>query len=75
VAVGSGIIKSLLERDWVHVVGFKEVPGKPALYATTKQFLDYFSLTDLDNLPDLPTQQTNKIDQLLSDPSVRELSE
>jgi segregation and condensation protein B len=75
VAVGSGIIKSLLEREWVHVVGYKEVPGKPALYATTKQFLDYFSLTGLDNLPDLPTQQINKIDQLLSDPSVRELSE
>ncbi|MCQ8876938.1 SMC-Scp complex subunit ScpB [Pseudoalteromonas shioyasakiensis] len=75
VAVGSGIIKSLLEREWVHVVGHKEVPGRPALYATTKQFLDYFSLTGLDNLPDLPKQQQSKIDQLLSDPSVRELSE
>lgn len=75
VAVGSGIMKSLLEREWVQVVGHKEVPGKPALYATTKQFLDYFSLTGLDNLPDLPKQQQSKIDQLLSDPSVRELSE
>ena len=75
VAVGSGIMKSLLEREWVHVVGYKEVPGKPALYATTKQFLDYFSLTGLDNLPELPKQQISKIDQLLSDPSVRELSE
>ncbi|MFY8325729.1 SMC-Scp complex subunit ScpB [Pseudoalteromonas sp. ZZD1] len=75
VAVGSGIMKSLLEREWVQVVGHKEVPGRPALYATTKQFLDYFSLTGLDNLPDLPKQQQSKIDQLLSDPSVRELSE
>lgn len=75
VTVGSTIIKSLLEREWIHVVGHKEVPGKPALYATTKQFLDYFSLTGLDNLPPLPKQQQSKIDQLLSDPSVRELSE
>lgn len=75
VTVGSGIIKSLLEREWIHVVGHKEVPGRPALYATTKQFLDYFSLTGLDNLPPLPKQQQSKIDQLLSDPSVRELSE
>ena len=74
VTVGSGIIKSLLEREWIHVVGHKEVPGRPALYATTKQFLDYFSLTGLDNLPPLPKQQQSKIDQLLSDPSVRELS-
>jgi segregation and condensation protein B len=75
VTVGSTIIKSLLEREWIHVVGHKEVPGRPALYATTKQFLDYFSLTGLDNLPPLPKQQQSKIDQLLSDPSVRELSE
>lgn len=75
VTVGSAIIKSLLDREWIHVVGHKEVPGRPALYATTKQFLDYFSLTGLDNLPPLPKQQQSKIDQLLSDPSVRELSE
>ncbi|MBB1504573.1 SMC-Scp complex subunit ScpB [Pseudoalteromonas sp. SG41-1] len=75
VTVGSTIIKSLLEREWIHAVGHKEVPGRPALYATTKQFLDYFSLTGLDNLPPLPKQQQSKIDQLLSDPSVRELSE
>ncbi|MBB1281178.1 SMC-Scp complex subunit ScpB [Pseudoalteromonas sp. SR41-1] len=57
VTTGSNIIKTLLERDWVKVVGHKEVPGKPALYATTKQFLDYFSLTGLENLPALPTEQ------------------
>jgi len=75
VTVGSGIIKSLLEREWIHVVGHKEVPGRPALYATTKQFLDYFSITGLHDLPALPEQQQSKITQLLSDPSVREPSE
>jgi segregation and condensation protein B len=75
VTTGSAIIKTLLEREWVKVVGHKEVPGKPALYATTKLFLDYFSLTGLDELPALPTQQESKINQLLSDPSVREPSE
>lgn len=75
VTTGSNIIKTLLEREWVKVVGHKEVPGKPALYATAKQFLDYFSLTGLENLPALPTEQQSKINQLLSDPSVREPSE
>ncbi|MFQ3235399.1 MAG: segregation and condensation protein B [Paraglaciecola sp.] len=51
VAVSSQIIKSLLERNWVKVVGHKEVPGRPALYATTREFLDYFSLTSLQDLP------------------------
>ncbi len=51
VAVSSHIIKSLMERDWIKVVGHKEVPGRPALYATTKTFLDYFSLKSLDELP------------------------
>ena len=75
VTTGSAIIKTLLDREWVKVVGHKEVPGKPALYATTKLFLDYFSLTGLDELPALPAQQESKINQLLSDPSVREPSE
>jgi len=75
VTTRSAIIKTLLEREWVKVVGHKEVPGKPALYATTKLFLDYFSLTGLDELPALPAQQESKINQLLSDPSVREPSE
>merc|ERR1712157_701207 len=51
VAVSSNIIKTLTERDWVKVVGHKEVPGRPALYATTKGFLDYFSMTSLSDLP------------------------
>ncbi len=53
VSVSSHIIKTLLERDWVQVVGHREVPGRPALYATTKAFLDYFNLKSLDELPSL----------------------
>lgn len=53
VAVGSQIIKTLQERDWVKVVGYKDVPGKPAMLATTKAFLDYFNLSSLDQLPPL----------------------
>jgi len=53
VAVSSNIMKSLLERDWVKVVGHRDVPGKPAMYATTREFLDYFNLKSLDQLPPL----------------------
>ena len=51
VAVSSNIIRTLTERDWIKVVGHKEVPGRPSLYATTRQFLDYFSLKSLADLP------------------------
>lgn len=53
VSVSSQIIKTLLERDWIKVVGHRDVPGKPALYATTRSFLDYFNLKSLDELPSL----------------------
>lgn len=53
VAVSTHIIKTLLERGWVRVVGHKDVPGKPSLYATTKDFLAYFNLSNLDALPTL----------------------
>ncbi|MBR9869560.1 MAG: SMC-Scp complex subunit ScpB [Gammaproteobacteria bacterium] len=53
VTVSSNIIRTLLEREWVRVVGHRDVPGRPAMYATTKQFLDYFNLTGLDELPAL----------------------
>ena len=55
VAVSTQIIRNLLEREWVQVVGHKEVPGRPGLYATTRQFLDYFNLKGLDELPPLQT--------------------
>lgn len=53
VAVNSNIIKALEERDWIRVVGHRDVPGKPELLATTKGFLDYFGLRRLDDLPAL----------------------
>jgi segregation and condensation protein B len=53
VSVSSNIIKTLTEREWVRVVGHRDVPGKPALYATTKEFLDYFNLKSLNELPTL----------------------
>ncbi len=53
VAVSSNIIKALEEREWIRVVGHRDVPGKPALFGTTKGFLDYFNLKRLDELPPL----------------------
>lgn len=53
VAVSSDTIRTLLEREWIRVVGHRDVPGRPALYATTRQFLDYFNLSSLDQLPPL----------------------
>lgn len=53
VAVSSHIIKTLTEREWIKVVGHRDVPGRPSLYATTKGFLDYFSLKSLEELPSL----------------------
>ena len=53
VTVSSQIMRTLLDRGWVKVVGHKEVPGRPGLYATTPTFLDYFGLKDLSDLPAL----------------------
>ena len=53
VSVSSNIIKTLMEREWIKVLGHKDVPGKPALYGTTKAFLDYFNLKSLEELPTL----------------------
>ncbi len=53
VSVSTNIIRALLEREWVRVVGHRDVPGQPALYASTKTFLDYFNLSNLDELPSL----------------------
>lgn len=53
VSVSTNIIKTLTEREWVRVVGHRDVPGRPALYATTRKFLDYFGLRSLNDLPTL----------------------
>lgn len=57
VAVNTNIVKTLLEREWVRIVGYRDVPGKPALLATTKEFLDYFGLRSLEELPPLSELQ------------------
>jgi segregation and condensation protein B len=51
VAVNSQIVKTLLEREWIRIVGYRDVPGRPAMFATTRAFLDYFNLKSLDELP------------------------
>jgi segregation and condensation protein B len=53
VVVSSNIIKTMEEREWIRVVGYRDVPGKPALFGTTRSFLDYFNLKSLDQLPPL----------------------
>ena len=62
VAVSTNIIKTLMEREWVRVVGHRDVPGRPAMYATTRQFLDYFNLKSLDQLP--PLAEIKELDNL-----------
>ncbi|VEB35849.1 segregation and condensation protein B [Legionella sainthelensi] len=54
VAVNSQIIKTLLEREWIRISGYKNVAGKPAVYTTTREFLNYFNLHYLNELPALP---------------------
>lgn len=62
VAVSSNIIKSLQEREWIRVVGHKEVPGRPSMLGTTRQLLDYFNLESLDDMP--PLTDIQDIDKL-----------
>jgi segregation and condensation protein B len=62
VSVSSHIIKTLLEREWIRVVGHRDVPGRPALYATTREFLDYFNLKSLEELPTL--SEIRDLDQI-----------
>jgi segregation and condensation protein B len=69
VAVNSSIVRTLQDREWVKIIGHKEVPGRPALLATTRQFLDYFNLSSLEQLPAMSQDgskdkpQTDKDDQ------------
>lgn len=53
VSVSTNIVRTLLERNWVRVVGHRDVPGRPAMFGTTREFLDYFGLRKLDELPSL----------------------
>lgn len=70
VAVSSHIIKSLLEREWIRVVGHRDVPGKPALFGTTRAFLDYFNLKSLDELP--PLAEIRSLEDITLPPDIEE---
>ena len=65
VSVNTRSIRNLLERNWIKIAGYKEVPGRPALYVTTKDFLDDLNLRSLNDLPDLPELE-NQEDDILS---------
>ena len=71
VSVSTHIIKTLMEREWIRVLGHKDVPGRPALYGSTRNFLDYFNLRSLDELPNLPelTDPDTLVRQLEQDES------
>ncbi len=62
VSVSSNIIKTMMEREWIRVVGHRDVPGRPSLYATTREFLNYFGLRGLDDLPTL--QEIRDLDSI-----------
>ena len=71
VSVSTSIMRTLTERNWVRIIGYRDVPGKPAMFATTPEFLDYFSLQRLDQLPDLPEKkEPMDLDLELDDRSV-----
>ena len=67
VHVSTSSIRSLLEREWIKVSGFRDVPGRPALYVTTKQFLDDFNMKSLSSLPELPEPVEYNNEELLSE--------
>lgn len=76
VVVSTNIVRTLLERNWIRVVGHRDVPGKPAMFGTTKDFLDYFGLKKLEDLPTLAelkdgvpelSPQTDLLDSLEAD--------
>jgi segregation and condensation protein B len=68
VVVSSNIIKTMEEREWIRVVGYRDVPGKPALFGTTRTFLDYFNLKSLDQLPPLSEIRDMEDPQLRFEP-------
>jgi len=63
VRLNSSILRTLLDRDWIRITGHKETPGRPALYATTRAFLDNFGLKSLDELPDADELLTDRVQE------------
>ena len=70
VSVSPNIIRTLIDREWVRVVGHRDVPGRPAMFATTKTFLDYFNLKSLQDLP--PLSEIKELDNSDSELSLDE---
>jgi segregation and condensation protein B len=75
VGVSTSIMHTLEEREWIRVVGYRDVPGKPALFGTTRQFLDYFNLKSLDQLPTLAEIREIADPQLALTPEVSAMPE
>ena len=70
VSVSSSIMRTLSDRSWIKIIGYRDVPGKPAMFSTTAEFLDYFGLQRLDELPDLPDiKEPKNLDLELEDKS------
>ena len=63
VRLNTSILRGLLDRDWIRVTGHKETPGRPALYGTTREFLDYFGLKSLDDLPSADELLTDQVQE------------
>ncbi len=70
VSVSPSIIRTLIDREWVRVVGHRDVPGRPAMFATTKTFLDYFNLKSLQDLP--PLSEIKELDNSDSENNLNE---
>ena len=75
VSLNSNTLRQLIEREWVDIIGQKEVPGRPALYATTKHFLNDFALKSLSDLPELNSSLTKELSDSNSDQDMAESQE
>ena len=76
VSVSSSIMRTLSDRSWIKIIGYRDVPGKPAMFSTTAEFLDYFGLKRLDELPDLPDiKEPKNLDLELDDKSNNQTKE
>ena len=76
VSVSSSIMRTLSDRNWIKIIGYRDVPGKPAMFSTTSEFLNYFGLERLDELPDLPDiKEPKNLDLELDDQSTNQNKE
>ena len=75
VSLNSNTLRQLIEREWVDIIGQKEVPGRPSLFATTKHFLNDFSLKSLSELPELNSSLTKELSDSQTDQSIEESQE